>query len=73
MSAKHPGQMRALMLIGLALTLLGALILSWSDLAGHRKVVWDNLAKGLPRREALLGFPLIAIGTIVQMVAVAVE
>jgi hypothetical protein len=61
------------MLLGLGLTLLGALVLSWSDLRGGRRVTWDDAAKGFPRREAWLGFPLIVIGTALQLVAVGFE
>lgn len=61
------------MLLGLGLTLLGALVLSWSDLTGRRRVTWNDLGKGLPRREAWLGFPLIALGTVAQIVVVAAE
>lgn len=65
--------MRTLTLLGLGLTLLGALVLSWSDLRGGKRRTWNDAAKGFPRREAWLGFPLIVIGTALKFVAVAAE
>lgn len=65
--------MRVFKLLGLGLTLLGAFVLSWADLRGGRRATWDDAAKGFPRREAWLGFPLIVIGTAAQIVAVALE
>jgi uncharacterized membrane protein len=73
--------MKTLMIAGLVLTLLGALVLAWRDLRGGagkkgtgKKVVWDDLPKGIPRtREAWIGFPLIALGTLLQIIAVAAD
>jgi hypothetical protein len=64
---------RTLTLLGLGLTLLGALMLSWSDLRGGKRRSWNDAAMGFPRGEAWLGFPLIVIGTALQFVAVVAE
>jgi hypothetical protein len=58
---------------GLCLTLVGALILAVRDLGWFRSyfrsLTWQDVADGLPHREARLGFPLIALGTVLQLVA----
>jgi hypothetical protein len=55
---------------GLLLTLIGAGVLSWRDLGGpgFAKPDYRALLGGFRRREAWLGFPLIALGTILQLV-----
>ena len=63
---------------GLVLTLLGALILSARDLNLGRyvrapKPSYETLKEGFPRREAKWGFPLIALGTILQLVGLALS
>ena len=68
--------MTALLTItGLALTVLGALVLAWRDLRGvrGRVVTYGDVKAGLPRREAWVGFPLIALGSLLQIVAVALD
>jgi hypothetical protein len=63
---------KALLITGLAFTLAGALVLAWFDLRGGAKVTWDDAAHGMPRRrEAQIGFPLIAIGSALQVAGVA--
>lgn len=42
---------KALSIIGLALTILGALVLAYRDLRPRRRT-WDESAVGFPRREA---------------------
>jgi hypothetical protein len=59
--------------LGLVLTLLGALILSVRDLGFARRLfrslTWQDVTEGLPHREARVGFPLIALGTLLQLIA----
>lgn len=61
-----------LLIIGLALTLAGAAILSWTDIRGGRKLTYNDLNKGIPRLEARIGFPLIAAGSALQIAGVIV-
>jgi hypothetical protein len=64
----------ALALTGLALALLGALVLAWRDLTAKR-VRWDTLNSEPLRRRlfAWVGFPLIAAGSILQLIGVATD
>jgi hypothetical protein len=63
---------KALLITGLAFTLIGALVLAWFDLRGGRQITWGEAARGTPRRrEARIGFPLIAFGSILQIAGVA--
>jgi hypothetical protein len=51
-------------------------VLAWRDLRGGagKKVVWDDLPKGIPRtRDAWIGFPLIALGTLLQVISTAAD
>lgn len=66
--------MKALLIFGLALTFLGAVVQSWRDLRGQR-VTWNRLGRSAEERQrsALLGFPLIALGTALQAVAVFLD
>jgi hypothetical protein len=60
----------AFLIAGLLTTLAGACVLSLRDLGGGRgfaKPTWGAVVEGLPRREATLGFPLIALGTVLQI------
>ena len=52
------------------MTILGALVLAFRDLR-PRERTYNELALGFPRREAWLGFPLIALGSGLQIVGVA--
>jgi hypothetical protein len=64
-----------LLITGLALTLAGALILSWRDLRrgrGMKQPPWDDASRGFPRTEAKIGFPLIAVGSALQIAGVAI-
>lgn len=55
---------------GLALEVAGALVLAWRDFRPGRVTYADN-ARGFPRtREAQIGFPLIALGALLQIVAI---
>jgi hypothetical protein len=58
---------------GLVLTLAGAVVLASRDLGFFRRWFrppdWQEVIDGLPRRETKLGFPLIAAGTLLQLVA----
>jgi len=65
---------KALSLTGLALTFVGALILAWLDLTGKRRT-WATLAdEPLARkRAAWVGFPLIAVGTLLQGIALGLD
>lgn len=58
-------------IIGLALTILGALVLALRDLRRPREATYDDVLHGFPRREAWIGFPLIAAGSALQIVGVA--
>ena len=64
---------KTLLIVGLTLTLLGALVLAWRDLTA-KKLTWDTLNSepGARRRLAWVGFPLIAAGTVIQIVGVAI-
>jgi len=64
---------KTLAIVGLALTLIGALVLAWRDLTA-KKLTWDTLNSepGKRRRLAWVGFPLIAVGSIIQIVGVAI-
>jgi hypothetical protein len=65
---------KTLTIAGLALTVAGALILSWRDLSsgrGMRPPTWADAKDGFPRREALVGFPLIVLGSLLQIAGVA--
>lgn len=55
----------ALTLVGLALTLAGALLLAIGD-RFPGKVTWDTAARGNPNRNSWKGFSLIAAGTATQ-------
>ncbi|HET8893562.1 MAG TPA: hypothetical protein VFM96_05655 [Gaiellaceae bacterium] len=57
---------------GLALTLVGAAILSLRDLRGGAPVTVGELNLGFPRREARIGFPLIVVGSALQIIGVVV-
>lgn len=60
--------MRALLIVGLSLTVCGSLALSWRDLRGGRQATWEEVGRGLPRTGAAwVGFPLIATGTVLQI------
>lgn len=59
-----------LTIAGLALILVGATILSFTDLRGRRRATWDDVGKGLPRLEARIGFPLIALGSALEIAGV---
>lgn len=63
---------KVLSIIGLALTVLGALVLAYRDLRPRRQT-WDSAAVGFPRREAWIGFPLIALGSGLQIVGVVLS
>lgn len=65
---------RALALTGLVVAFMGALVLAWQDLSGKRRT-WATLAAepSQRKRAAWLGFPLIALGTAVQAVAIALD
>jgi hypothetical protein len=54
--------------IGLALTLIGALIISWWDLKGGGPTSVGMIERGMPRVGASrVAFPLIALGTTLQI------
>jgi len=58
----------------LSLTVCGSLVLSWRDLrGGGQQATWEEVGRGLPRTcAAWVGFPVIATGTVLQIVAVAI-
>jgi hypothetical protein len=53
-----------------SLTILGALVLALRDLRRPREATYDDVLRGFPRREAWIGFPLIALGSVLQIVGV---
>jgi hypothetical protein len=65
---------KALLIVGLAFTVVGALVLAWADLTG-KMPTYDTLITDWRRRRryALIGFPAIALGTVLQVVAVALD
>lgn len=65
---------KTLAIVGLALTLIGALVLAWRDLTA-KKLTWDILSSepGIRRKLAWIGFPLIAVGSIIQIIGVAIS
>jgi hypothetical protein len=62
-----------LTVVGLTLTLVGSAILSIRDLHGGGRVTVGDMSLGFPRREARVGFPLIAVGSALQIVGVAIS
>lgn len=67
---------RGLNIAGLALTAIGATVLVLRDLTrgrGFKRPVWDDVALGMPRPEAKIGFPLIVAGTVLQIIALSLE
>jgi hypothetical protein len=65
---------RILVIVGLGVTLLGALVLSWYDLRGgiRGKATMDAVERGMPRTGAArIGFPLIVVGTVLQIFGAA--
>lgn len=67
---------RGLSIAGLALTALGATVLVLRDLTrgrGFKPPVWNDVAAGMPRPEAKIGFPLIVAGTLLQIVSLSLE
>lgn len=56
------------------MTLVGALVLAWLDLTAKRPT-WDSLVSDWEhrRRFAWIGFPAIAAGTILGIVALAID
>jgi hypothetical protein len=66
--------MKALSVIGLALTVIGALVLAWVDLTA-KTPTWNSLVTEWRRRRkfATTGFALIAAGTAVQIIAISSE
>ena len=56
---------------GLVLTMTGALMLAIGDRFPGR-VTWDTAKRGMPNRLNWPGFALIAAGTAVQIVGVAI-
>jgi hypothetical protein len=60
---------QCLTVAGLTMTLIGAAMLSWWDLVGGGKTTIGSLERGLPRtRSSRIAFPLIALGTALQIV-----
>lgn len=66
--------MRAMLIVGLSLTACGSLALSWRDLRGDQQATWEQVGRwpAEHRRAARVSFPLIAIETVLQIVAVAI-
>lgn len=65
--------MKWLAIAGLGLTFVGALALAWRDLTA-KPPTWTSISKTeweARRRFALLGFPAIALGTALQVPALA--
>lgn len=60
---------KILLITGLALTLAGALVLAYRDLHPKERTYAENLF-GFPRREVWVGFPLIAVGSALQILGV---
>jgi hypothetical protein len=61
---------QALSITGLALTLAGALVLAYRDLHPRERTYGEALY-GFGRREAWIGFPLIAAGSLLQIFGIA--
>lgn len=61
-------------IVGLALTVAGALVLVWADLTATAPT-WNSLVSDWKRRRqyALIGFPLIALGSAVEIVGLAIS
>jgi hypothetical protein len=63
---------RSLAISGLTLTIVGAFVLAWLDLSGKRRT-WATLVTepAERKRAAWLGFPLIVVGSALQIAGVA--
>jgi len=63
----------AVSIVGLGLTVLGALVLAWLDLTAQQPT-WDTLVTEWRRRRryAWLGFPAIALGAVLEVLALAI-
>jgi hypothetical protein len=62
---------QTLTIVGVVLTVLGALVLAFRDLRRPRPATYQDVFEGFPRREAWIGLPLIALGSGLQIVGVA--
>jgi hypothetical protein len=65
---------KTLLIAGLSLTLFGALVLAWRDLIA-KSPTWNSMGTEWHSRKrlALFGFPMIGVGTILQIVGVALS
>jgi hypothetical protein len=64
--------MNALNIVGLSLILVGSTFLAWRDLTAKRPTWSSQVAEPSARRRAAwIGFPMIALGSALQIIAVA--
>jgi hypothetical protein len=65
---------KTLLIVGLALTVAGAFLLAWPELTAGEPT-YESLLEDWRwrRRFARVGFPAIAVGTALQIVAVALD
>lgn len=63
---------KTISVVGLSLTILGALVLAFRDLRRQRERSYNDVLHGFPRRETWIGFPLIALGSAAQIVGVVI-
>lgn len=57
-------------IVGVVLSILGALVLSFRDLRRPRPATYQDVYEGFRRREAWIGLPLIALGFGLQIIGV---
>jgi hypothetical protein len=62
-------------IVGLCLTIFGALVLSFRDLRGRRgrPATYGDVYSGFRRKEAWIGFPLIVLGSGLQVLGVVLN
>lgn len=63
---------KGVIVAGLALTIAGAFTLSWRDLLG-KAFSMSELGGPGRQRAAWVGFPLIAVGSVLQMTGVLLD
>jgi hypothetical protein len=69
----HMDSAHVFLIVGLVLTLVGAAVLSYRDFRPRQNLTYEDNRLGFPRREAWLGFPLIVLGSVLQIVGVLLD
>lgn len=66
-------QVKLLSASGITLTLVGAALLFYGEVRPPRASTWNDAKKGFPNPYAWQGFALIAMGSLLQLVAAVAE